>query len=304
MYLLKYFHSVLIIICLFFPGIGAGNENIIKPGDVIEISVMGNENLSQFVTVSPAGTIDFLFFEGLPVTDLTLQGFQKILVAQLTGYTDRRPLITVRFADSYPIRITVLGQVARPGIHKVLNTSTIQGAIAEAGGFVPGAQINQIKLIRKAGEVSENHVVNMERFFQEGNLAYLPTLMNDDTIIVPGIPLATTVKVLGSVLRPGSYEVQFRASLLDVIYMAGGPTDEANLSQVKVVSPTLKDSREAVVNIKDLVNAKAYQDIPNVQPGDIVHIPARRLTWNKFIGFVRDISAIGILYIIVRYGRR
>lgn len=304
MYQIKNYHLVLIVVCLLIAGTGFGNDNVIKPGDVLEISVMGNENLSQYVKVSPEGTIDFLFFEGLPVTDLTLQGFQKILVAQLTGYTDRRPLITVRFADSYPIYVTVLGQVAKPGIHKVLNTSTLQGAIAEAGGFVPGAQINQIKLIRKVGEVSENHVVNMEKFFQEGNLTYLPTLMNDDTIIIPGIPLATTVKVLGSVLRPGSYEVQFRASLLDVIYMAGGPTDEADLSQVKVVSPTLKDAREVTVNIKDLVTAKAYENIPNVQPGDIIHIPARKLTWDKFIDFVRDISAIAILYVIIRYGRR
>ena len=285
--------------------IAIAQETKIKSGDVIEITVFEHQSLNQYVTVSPKGTINFLFLEELLVADLTLQEVQKILVAQLRGYMDQRPLIRVRLAESYPIKVIVLGQVARPGVHTIINISTLQGAIAEAGGFIPGAQIDRIKLIKK-GRRSKiiNHIVDMEKFYHEGDLSDLPILEDGDTIFVPGVPLTATIKVLGGVEKPGSYNVSFRTNLLDAIYMAGGPTDRANLNKVKVFSPALKTNQQVRVNVNYFLNSENFKNIPLVQPGDIIHVPSKIVTWRNFINLVRDATAIGMLYVIIRWGRR
>jgi protein involved in polysaccharide export with SLBB domain len=175
----------------FLTAILHGQERKIKPGDAIEIMVYERPDLSQAVVVGPDGTVDFPFMQGVPVEGMTLQRFQELIVAQLSRYMDRSPLATVRFTETYPVKVTVLGQVVRPGAYSVPNTSTLQGAIGQAGGFIPGAQLAQIKLIRSEGkngnDHKDNHVVNMEKFYLEGDPSTLP-ILKEDLIVVPGNP--------------------------------------------------------------------------------------------------------------------
>ncbi len=305
---LKSFLSFIILTNIIVsPAILGQEQKKIKPGDAIQIVVHNYAELSQTVVVSQAGTVDFPFMQELPVESMSLQRFREVLMAQMSRYTEKSPLITVRFTETYPVKVTVLGQIARPGIYLVPNTSTLQGAIGQAGGFIPGAQLSQIKLIRGEGTNGANQVVNMEKFYVEGDLNSLPALKEGDTIMVPGNPLATSVKVLGSVARPGSYEVTFRSSLLDVLFMAGGPTDDANLNDVKVVS-LAKDkfrtdkSHTVRITLKDLIEKKG-EAIPTVEPGDVVYIPKRAFTWKKFVGFIRDMTTFATLYVLFRWGR-
>lgn len=297
-------------------------ERKIKPGDALEIVVYEQEVLSQTVAVSSEGTVDYPFLTGLSINGITLQRFQEILVAQLSRVMKISPLVIVRFTDTYPVKVTILGQVARPGMYVVPVTSTLQGAVGMAGGFVPGAQLSQIKLIRKNEEKPDNsknnhevtkngrhtdnqgvdiQVVDMKKFYLEGDPRALPALRDGDTVVVPGYPLATTIKVLGSVERPGSYEVTFQTSLLDVLFMAGGPTSEANLSRIKVTSLAGDKSYEVRINLKDL---KKTENIPLVEPGDVVYVPKRTITWKKFADLMRDISTFATLYVVIRWGRR
>jgi protein involved in polysaccharide export with SLBB domain len=283
-------------------------ERTIKPGDAIEIVVYEHEELSETVVVSPEGTVDSPFLKGIPVDEMTLERFQEILVTQLSRYMERTPLVKVRFTESYPVRVTVLGQVLKPGKYLIQNTSTIQGAIGEAGGFTSGATLSQVKLIRARGEGTNgdaaNQIVNMERFYLQGDPSYLPMLKDGDTIVVPGDPLANAVKVLGGVNNPGSFDVLFPANIVDVIFLAGGPTDDANLSAVKVTSRNGQDTRETQFNVKELLKSRQADRMPLVAPGDIVHVPQKALTWKKFVRVMRDVSSFATLYLIIRFGRR
>ncbi|MCI0493745.1 polysaccharide export protein [candidate division KSB1 bacterium] len=277
---------------------------MIKPGDAIQIIVYEHEELSQTVTVSADGTVGFPSLEGLPVDGITLQRFREIIVAQLSRYIERSPLVTVRFAETYPTRVTILGQVANPGVHVVLNTSTIQGAVIAAGGFSAGAQLSQIKLIRSEGENKTSHTVNMERFYLSGDPSTLPELKDGDTIVVPGNPIARTVKVLGSVERPGSFEVSFQTSLLDILFMAGGPTEDANLKKIKIASFANPDAQEVNINIKKIWKTKNLKSVPIVFPGDVVYVPSKKVTWGKFIDLMRDVSALVMVYYFIQLSNR
>lgn len=295
-------HLMLLIMPLYLlPAASAlGQERKIKPGDVIEIVVSGHEELNQSVLVTPEGKVDYPFLEGVPIDGLTTSRLRELLVNQLARSLEGRPFVVVRFAESYPIAVTVLGHVAKPGKIKVRNTSTLQSAIGDAGGFAPGALLSQIKLIRKEGQLIENQTVNLEAFYLKADLSALPILKDGDTILVPGNPLTATVKVLGQVQNPGSFDVAFRMSILDVIALAGGATDQADLHHVNVLSfGGLNAGTARAVNVKDLLQASSVKSLPVVAPGDVVYVPKSKNHFGKFVGVLRDLSAFATLYILI-----
>ncbi|NIT60132.1 MAG: hypothetical protein GWN00_29135 [Aliifodinibius sp.] len=291
----------LVCLCCHF-NIVIGQERKIKSGDAIEIVVYGQEQMSQTVVVKSNGRVNYPFLEGVPIEGITLQRLQEILMAQLSRVIKRSLVVAVDFAESYPIKVTVLGQVASPGIYVIPNTANLQVALAQAGGPIPGAQLSQVKLIRKNEHEINNQVVNLESFYIEGEPNYLPQLEDDDIIMVPGFSLAKTVKVLGSVERPGSYELPFPASLLDVIFLAGGPTDQAKLSAIKVTSNNGDKPYERHFNL-DAILKKENKNIPIIKPGDVVYVPEKAITWKKFIAFARDITIFVTLYVIIQRDR-
>jgi len=278
---------------------GFSQERKIKPGDAMEIVVYGQEELSQTVVVRSDGTINYPFVEGIPIDDLTVRRFQQILVSQLSTYIERTPLVTVRFTKTYPISVTVSGQVVRPGIYQLSSNSTCQSAIEAAGGLTPGAQLSRVKITRVEEGRRINHEVNLEKFYLDGDIYYLPKLQAGDTVVVPGNPLATTVKVLGGVIRPGSYEVSFGTSLLDVIFLAGGPSNDANLGKVRLISLRGQNAREVRINIKNISKSEDIRSIPLVVAGDVVFVPQKSITWRKFINFMRDLVIFATLFYLI-----
>jgi len=297
------FKKLIYLIYLLIPLSIYSQERLIKPGDAIEIIAPQSEELSRTIVVEHDGTVDFPTMQGLPVDGITLQRFKEILIAQLSRFLESTPLVMVRFSESYPIKVNVLGQVAIPGLYQIANTATLQGAIGAAGGFIPGAQLSKIKLIRTANGERVEQIVNMEQFYLNGDPTALPLLEDEDTIVVPGNPLATNVKVLGAVENPGSYEVFFQTTLLDMIFLAGGPTEDANLKKIKIVSSTGKEAREVPINIKKLLKSKSFKSIPIVVPGDIVYVPEKKVSWRKILSFLRDITTFATLYYLISISR-
>lgn len=293
-----------VLVCILCASEVFSQARKIKPGDVIEIVVYEHQELSRTITVSPEGTVNFPFMQNLPVDGITIDDFREMIVAQLARYIETQPIVTVSIVQSFTIDVTVLGQVVMPGAHKVSINSTIQGAIAQAGGFAPRAQLSRIKLIQGKDNHSQNHTIDFERFLITGDLSLLPPLRDGDIIIVPGSPGSTTVKVVGGVEQPGNYEIFTGANLLDVLFMAGGPSNDANLSKISLISPQKRENREVKVDIKHLLRLSEFKEVPRVNAGDIVYVPQRVITWRKFVGFVRDLTAFATLYIIIRWGRR
>jgi polysaccharide export outer membrane protein len=284
---------------LLIPLLLYSQERLIKPGDAIEIIIPQTEELNKIIVVGPDGAVDFPGMQGLPIDGITLQRFKEVLVNQLVPFLGSTPLVMVRFSESYPIKVNVLGQVAMPGLHQIANTATLQGAIGAAGGFIPGAQLAKIRLIRGSGQSKHEQIINMEQFYLNGDPSVLPPIENDDTIVVPGNPLATTIKVLGGVENPGSYQVFFQTTLLDAIFLAGGPTSDANLKKIRIVSLTGEDTREISININKLLAAKSFSTIPIVVPGDVVYVPEKIVTWSKFFNVVQDVSTLVTVYYLI-----
>lgn len=298
-----------ILLSIFFIcsiSFAATNGKKIKVGDVIEIVVYGQEDLSRIVKVSEEGTINFPFIQNIPVDGLSLNDLHDVIVVALSKFSvDKKPVVTLRFLNTYPITVTVLGQVKKPGTYQTSQNSTVQGAIGEAGGFLPGAQLSEIQLIRTSDSSKTIIPVNIEKFILEADVSLLPALKDEDVIFVPGWVGANSVKIAGEVKEAGNYEVFGNLqNVLDIIFKAGGATDDADLTNVLLYSPKQKSKTETRINIEANLENQNYDEIPSVQPGDVIYIPKKRKYWKSFVSVMRDITTFATLYIIFRYGRK
>lgn len=295
--------TVSIILLAFVTATAGYSEDYkLTSGDVVEIIVYGHEELSRLVTVKDNGNVDFPFLQNIPVDGLSLDELREIIVIQLSKFLPQKPLVSVIIPETYPIEITVLGQVVKPGAHMLKVNSTVQGAIGMAGGFLPGADLTKVKIVRKSidSDSATEFIINIKQFLIEGNEQLLPRLQPGDMIIVPSYSGSSTVKVLGEVNRPGSYEMMIgNDSLLDIIFMAGGFTKEANTHKLKIISPHKQTKNEINIDLTKTMQAADFQALPEIMPGDIIYVSKNAFSWKKFISLLRDVTTVATLYVLI-----
>ena len=273
----------------------------VKKGDMLEIRVYGYEELSKTVMVEPDGTIDYPLVANIPVEGFSLDELREILKAQASKYMREVPIISIRFSLTMNVGVTILGQVIVPGEYLVPKRATVQGVITRAGGTTPRAQLDNIKLIRKNGGKDGTLVVDLHKFYTEGDPSILPDLEDGDVVVVPGVPGSEDVKVVGEVKDPGSFTIYMGTNLLDAIYMAGGPTEDAALGRIRLVTPFRQDSREREFNVEKLLKANKINDIPYVKPGDIIFVPKKSKFWRNLLNFLRDAATIAWPIVMILY---
>lgn len=277
----------------------------IQSGNALEIIVYGHAELSRTVTVQPDGTINFPLLEGVPIDGLTVKELRDILLVQISKYVEHKPIITVSMLDTYLINITILGQIKKPGTIRLPQNATILGAIGEAGGLIPGAKLTEVKIIKEKNSEKKIHVVDIEEFYLTSDISLLLPLEDGDVIIVPGYPGATSVKVVGEVRLPGNYEIFSNTeNILDGIFKAGGFSDDADMSRVRLISVNTAKGQEIVIDLNQKMQYNLYEDISIIHPGDVIYVPQKRKSWKTFVTLMRDLTSFATLYIIFRYGRR
>jgi polysaccharide export outer membrane protein len=242
-------------------------------GDVIEVTVSPQQSFSRIVTVQPDGKVSYPHVGQIRAAGLTVDEF----AGQLRGGLERDlvdPQVTVSLKElgkQSVGRVSVLGQVRSPGTFEVREGTTLPEMLASAGGPGPTADLGRVIITRLDQSM---RVVDLTLTEETGRLMQSVTLQPGDLIVVPE-GTRRTVLVLGEVARPGSYEIQREARLLDVMAQAGGPTTNADLRRV-----TLSRSGEAATRALDLQPVLAKGDAAGpelnllVQPGDTIFIAA------------------------------
>jgi polysaccharide biosynthesis/export protein len=105
-------------------------------GDRITVTVFGQPELSGDVLIDDTGAVTIPLTDPIEVKDLTLLECQKRIGDRLADGILRKPSVSVRIAELRPLY--VLGDVRLPGAYPFRYSSTIQSAVALAGGFGPG----------------------------------------------------------------------------------------------------------------------------------------------------------------------
>ncbi len=192
----------------------------LNPGDLLQITVLDEPELSGEVLVGPDGFLRLPLIGSVMAAGLTLDELTARLEKALGEYL-REPRITIALKQFSPFarRVYVLGAVKAPGAYSLpLGTaSTVLDAITLAGGYGEGADLEQVRVFSN-GQV---RVLNL-RSLQSGDLNSVDgwKIQPGDLVWVP--PAFHRVSIVGAVTSGGIHPVPTRASLLEALAIAGG----------------------------------------------------------------------------------
>lgn len=83
------------------------------------------------------------------------------------------------------IRVSIIGEIARPDTYQVSAEASLLDVLKMAGGPTSGANLKGVTLISEMPGDQQRQEVNLKEVLTEGNFQLLPKLKDGDTIFVP-----------------------------------------------------------------------------------------------------------------------
>jgi polysaccharide export outer membrane protein len=130
------------------PSSTAPADYVIGPEDMLQISVWKNETMSRLVPVRPDGKISLPLLHDVQAAGLTAMQLRDKLATALAEYMPN-PEISVIVNEVRSFRVSVLGEVNKPGVLQLKSSTTILEALAMAGGFKDFASPGKIVVFRR-----------------------------------------------------------------------------------------------------------------------------------------------------------
>ena len=157
---------------------------LIGPGDVLEISVWNEPDLSKKLVVPPDGVISFPLIQPIKVTNLTITALTKEVTKKLSEYIPDAT-VTVMLLEINSLKASVIGKVNNPGEFAITLETNVLQLLAKAGGLTPFAADGNIKILRQRN----NKIINIPFDYGEvakgKNLEQNIILEAGDVILVP-----------------------------------------------------------------------------------------------------------------------
>jgi len=152
---IKYSIQLLVLICcLFNLSINSTfaeekvqDHYILGPGDKIEISVYGEDDLSMTALLGNNGIVSYPFLGELKISGLSVKALEKLIADGLKGDYLIHPNVYVHVLEYRPFYIH--GEVKQPGSYPYQPGLTINQAIAIAGGLTERASTDKIFLFKE-----------------------------------------------------------------------------------------------------------------------------------------------------------
>ena len=120
----------------------------LNPGDILDISVWKEEEMTRQVVVLPDGTISFPLAGHMSVAGNTARVVQEELVKRIKKYI-AEPVVTVSVSQVGGNKIFVIGQVQNPGEFPVSRPTDVMQALSLAGGLTAFGDEDDIKILRR-----------------------------------------------------------------------------------------------------------------------------------------------------------
>ncbi|MBN7824701.1 polysaccharide biosynthesis/export family protein [Bowmanella dokdonensis] len=118
-------------------------------GDVIQITVFGQPDLSVRRRLPDTGAINYPFLGEVKVVGMTAPELEEFIYQGLKGDYLVNPSVSVSIEDYRPFFID--GEVKKPGGYPYQPGLTVDKAAAIAGGYTERAARDEIKIVRSQG---------------------------------------------------------------------------------------------------------------------------------------------------------
>ncbi len=187
------------------PGSGM---SLMQPGDRIILSVEGERPWTDTFVVKPGPVIDLPWIGSVPLAGVARSDVQTYLATQIGRYL-KNPIVRA----TPLVRVTVLGEVAKPGFYDLPPDAPLADAITNAGGPTRDAALTKLHVDRAGATIQQGK--QLHTALDRGATMSELGMQGGDEIIVPrssdtertvrivsvivGVPLAILTLLL---LRP------------------------------------------------------------------------------------------------------
>jgi protein involved in polysaccharide export with SLBB domain len=203
--------------------------------------------------------------------------------------------------------IYVMGQVGAPGRYAFNTNLHFLDIISAANGPTGTADLRNVRVSHRDQPGSSVTKVNLARYFETGDESILPRVLPGDVIFVPDRnrewlddSTENTVRVLGSVAKPGRYRFADTMSILDLLAEAGGPSTDAYQEKIVVVNLGGGKEQARVFNLVAFAKTGDISKLPVVRAGDTVYVPnIAQSGWKIFMDDVKDTLSIVSIFALV-----
>ena len=245
----------------FFDNTPTSADYRLGAGDTINLSLWGEVNSREKITINKEGLIYFENLGFINVSNMNLAQAEKVLKDRLQNIysTLKEDIATtdlmIEVSNLKSINVYLSGEVRRPGVHLIHPFSDIFSALIQSGGPTLNGSLREIQLIRNGEIISST---DLYTFFNSGLGNFSSQkLLNGDVINVP--PVGIRVLAEGELNNLGYYELLADETIENLINYAGGLTPNASnkaiINEIIPMNSRVSDDTARIGKVISLSNA-------------------------------------------------
>jgi polysaccharide biosynthesis/export protein len=271
---------------------------LLGPGDVLDVRVFGQPDLSSSVQVDSDGNLSSLPFLEKPILAKcrTDKEIQKDITLAYSKFINN-PQVSVRVSERNSRQpATVFGAVRQPTRVEMKRKVRLNELMAVSGGFTERAS-GTIQILHteplmcpEPGEEAQSAPIDGTQIplqivkigdLRAGKVEANPVIRPGDYVLVTE---AEPVYITGSVMSPNGVFLREGLMLSRALAMVGGARKEAKLTEVKIFRQIPGSSNQEVITV-DVAAIKKNQkpDVP-LQAYDVIEVPEAGMFSSSRIG--------------------
>jgi len=157
---------------------GFDRDYRLGPEDLVEVFVWKEPDLTTTVAVRPDGRISLPLTNELQASGQTVTELQGEITKRLARFI-ANPVVNVMVKEVKSPKISVLGEVKKPDVYKMLQKLSVLDAIALAGGFTEFAKPEKVVVIRNGSGAVQRIPVNVKKLLKAGPGELFPLQPSD-----------------------------------------------------------------------------------------------------------------------------
>jgi polysaccharide export outer membrane protein len=290
-------------------------EYLLGPGDVIEITVFGIEDLKKKeLTLDSDGKISLPFINAVQLIGLTPRESEVKIATLYEASVMKNPQVAVSVKEYRSQFINVLGAVFKPGTYQLTRRAFLVDALAMAGGllaekaeskaFVHRAASTNATPAEIASGVAEKESIDVDlvQLLEKGDITLNVPIYAGDVVTVPE-RVERFYYVLGDVNKGGAFEIKRgeAITLSKALASAGGLMGTAKAGKSVVIRQSEDGTTKQIpIDVKKLLQGKTEDMV--LDTNDVVFIPGST-TKTIARGILNSIGGVlaSLVYVGARY---
>ena len=271
---------------------------LLGPGDVLDVRVFGQPELSSSVQVDSEGNLSALPFLEKPISAKcrTDKDLQKDITAAYSKFINN-PQVSVRISERNSRQpATVFGAVRQPTRVEMKRKVRLNELMAVSGGFTERAS-GTIQILHteplmcpEPGEEALAKPIDGTQIplqvvkisdLRSGKVEANPVIRPGDYVLVTE---AEPVYITGSVNSPGGVYLRDQLMLSRALAMVGGARKEAKLSDVRIYRQIPGSPNQEVITVDVAAIKKSQKPDVLLQAYDVIEVPEAGMFSSSRIG--------------------